>query len=153
MRTKKEIEIKDDFCILKFTNMKKEIKEILFSHEDLPLIEKYNWYIHEPGYAKTKINGKMEFFHRVIMGCPKEFEVDHIDRNPSNNQRTNLRIVNSQQNKMNKSSKGISFREKHNRWRAYIKINGKMYEKTFLTKKEAINYRKFLREQHFGEFA
>lgn len=42
--------------------------------------------------------------HRFIMNCPKELEVDHINRNPLDNRRCNLRIVTSKQNAKNRSS-------------------------------------------------
>jgi hypothetical protein len=60
-------------------------------------------------------------------------EVDHIDRNKSNNHISNLRLSTRRQNCENKSSrknstskyKGVHWVKKRRRWRTYITINGK----------------------------
>jgi hypothetical protein len=59
--------------------------------------------------------------------------VDHIDRNPLNNQKNNLRISNKSTNGMNRLKpihntsgyKGVSFRKERNKFRAYITLNQK----------------------------
>ena len=50
-------------------------------------------------------------------------QIDHIDRNPINNNITNLRIVTHQQNSFNKGAKGYYF--SHGKWCAKIEINKK----------------------------
>ena len=49
-----------------------------------------------------------ECMHRVILNVPAGKEIDHIDHDGLNNQRSNLRIVTSRQNKFNKSASGRS---------------------------------------------
>ena len=51
--------------------------------------------------------------------------IDHIDRNPRNNQLTNLRIVSLQQNQFNRNAKG--FYKVGNKYQAQIRLNGKQY--------------------------
>ena len=70
--------------------------------------------------------------HRLILGLEsKGLFVDHIDGNPLNNKRNNIRICTSSQNNKNKKPHGLSKylgvckstgREK---WQATIKFNGK----------------------------
>ena len=76
--------------------------------------------------------------------------VDHIDRNPLNNRRSNLRIVTRSMNSHNKkvqrnSTSGINGVHKCGKgWRASIYINGKGYRKFFKKQEDAIAYRKEL---------
>jgi len=71
---------------------------------------------------------------RVILDAPPGVLVDHKDRNPLNNQRSNLRYCSTSQNAMNqrrvgpqKSSryKGVAWITDHHKWRAQIMLNGR----------------------------
>jgi hypothetical protein len=105
----------------------------------------------------SNISGAMKL-HRIIavafLGLDIENlkdEIDHIDGNRSNNNVSNLRIVNHTQNCMNyqnKEIKGVLPRE-YGRWRAYINYNKARYSKTFKTKEEAIEWRRE-KEKEFG---
>lgn len=74
------------------------------------------------------------------------FEIDHIDCDPANNIRENLRVVTSSQNKMNKDKtflnksgyKGVHFNKRANKFTAQIAINRKqIHLGLFLTAEEA----------------
>jgi hypothetical protein len=138
---------------------------------------KYNWHMHTSGYVQRKIwaNKKVVgvYMHRQIL-CLSDgnIECDHIDHNRCNNQRSNLRICTTQQNRFNNSPIGKSSKYKgvhlnvlkcnknngkqyvYYYWRAKIKING--IEKTignFKTEEQAaLEYNKKALEL-FGEFA
>lgn len=78
---------------------------------------------------------KTIFLHRSVMervlnrSLLKDEEVDHIDRNPLNNKRNNLRIATSSENsrnrgktRINKSGyKGVSYYKRTGQWMAYIR--------------------------------
>lgn len=69
---------------------------ILVDDEDFDELSKYRWVISN-GYAKHEFweNNKpnVTLLHRFILGKLAENKiVDHIDRNPLNNQKSNLRI-------------------------------------------------------------
>src|SRR5689334_8621212 len=53
--------------------------------------------------VQSEINGKTVKLHRFILNAPKGFDVDHIDGNPLNNVRSNLRICSRQENLRNSS--------------------------------------------------
>jgi len=59
--------------------------------------------------------------HNVV----PENDIDHIDRNRSNNKIDNLRLATRQENSFNTSVKGYTFRKAKNKWEAQIKVNGK----------------------------
>jgi hypothetical protein len=99
--------------------------------------------------------------HRLIMDCPNDKEVDHIDHNPSNNRKINLRIVTSQQNKFNQNVKtnntsgvkGVSWSKERRKWETYIGYNGKKINLgRFVNLKDAIQARKEAEIKYFGEY-
>lgn len=100
--------------------------------------------------------------HRLIMGAPKGKEVDHIDGNGLNNQKSNLRICDRFQNtqncipRKNTTSKyrGVSWGSRENKWKAQISaFNKSHYIGCFsLETKAAEAYNKKAMEL-FGEFA
>lgn len=81
---------------------------------------------------KSGKHGESLALHRLILGCKNGDVVDHIDGNPLNNRRSNLRIVTPAQNAINKKMsvrntsgfRGVS-RNKYGRWVAQINIGGK----------------------------
>lgn len=72
--------------------------------------------------------------HRWLLDAPKGLEVDHIDRQPLNNQRENLRIVTTSQNLQNRSVyktsksgvRGVYWVERIRKWAARVAFNGKI---------------------------
>lgn len=98
---------------------------VLLDDEDYKRIPKTGWYTHSLGNSRTvyvnhDTHGKI---HRYILGVKDPSKiVDHIDRNGLNNQKSNLRVVDTSINKRNqdtvKSNKfnfnGISFEKGRN---------------------------------------
>ena len=77
----------------------------LVDKEDYPKVKDYHWRIHK-NYAVTKVysnsKSKSLWMHKVIMGnFDKGFDIDHINRNPLDNRKPNLRVVTHYQNKQN----------------------------------------------------
>jgi hypothetical protein len=87
--------------------------------------------IDNKGYIIIFINYKLFKKHRVIalayLGLDitnSQLQIDHIDRNPSNNNVSNLRIVSNQQNAFNQKAKGCHFNKVVKKWHSKIKLNG-----------------------------
>ncbi len=117
-------------------------KVALVDDSDFETLSKLKWACSNNGnknvdkfYASRRslVGGKKITFymHRVIMGHP-ELDIDHIDGNCLNNQRSNLRICTRSQNMMNQSKahrwdhfKGVNWHKKAKKWRAYIKKDRK----------------------------
>lgn len=51
--------------------------------------------------GKSKILKRRVKLHHLIIGTKESFVIDHINRNPLDNRRVNLRFVTAQQNKFN----------------------------------------------------
>lgn len=111
---------------------------------DLVIIERFTWriYISKSGYHKVESGifrqGKKITFtlSRFLLNSPKGKKIDHIDCNPLNNKRNNLRIASDAQNSQNvpkhKSTttskhKGVCFHRKKKLWFAYINADKKRY--------------------------
>jgi hypothetical protein len=95
----------------------------LVDDEDAALVEGYHWNLHSQGYAVAK--GRC-YMHVLIMGAKG---VDHIDGDPLNNQRSNLRFANQAQNMQNRAYgygssqyRGVTWYR--GKWQAQAKIKG-----------------------------
>ena len=115
---------------------------------------------------KNKI-GKKYGIHQLvyIINNPTEditgFHIDHIDRNPLNNNINNLRKCSPSDNQSNRisnknnKSTGIKYIHK-TKWNTYefkLEKNGIRYRKRFKTLEEAIEYRDITVREICGEFA
>lgn len=114
--------------------------------EDFEFFNKFVWHLNKQGYvshAKYRL-------HRAILFAEKGDIVDHIDHNPLNNQKSNLRLVKTIENLHNKSLSplnksgmcGVSWHIKLNKWQAMIKVDYKqIFLGNFDSKEDAIKAR------------
>ena len=107
-------------------------------------------------------NRRHEVMSRRIMKCPPDRVVDHIDGNPLNNQRSNLRICIPSENQRNRRMpsintsgfKGVTWHKQCQKWQSQIGHYNKNYHLgLFDTKEEAYEaYKRKSKELH-GEYA
>lgn len=144
---------------------------VLVDNENYEWLSKYKWNLSFSNkrtckYAKNdiKINDKQtkQFMHRLIMNPFNNMQVDHIDGNGLNNQKSNLRIVTNSQNGMNRVSyknttsiyKGVSFNKQLQKWESYIGKDCKKYHiGFFIDEKEAARAYNNKAKELFGEYA
>jgi len=91
--------------------------------------------LNDRGYLIIGIDGKMYLMHRVIahafgiLDIESELMIDHRNFDKTNDKTNNcifnLRPATRQQNNFNTNAKGYSWHKSSNKWRAYIKLNGK----------------------------
>lgn len=101
---------------------------------DVELVSGYCWSYSSKNnkYVRGYIRGRSVLLHRYLMGEPKNLCVDHINHDPLDNRRANLRICTKQENLWNlqkKSSKnrfkGVSWHKTDKLWKASICKDGK----------------------------
>lgn len=146
-------------------------KEAIIDEADYESVSKYKWtycinkkdghqfVIH--GWAKG--SGKKNLYlGRYIVDAPDHLEVDHINQNPLDNRRSNLRLATRSQNAANirKRSdnttgyKGISFDKSRNKFIVIFTNKGKQKNLgRFDDIRDAIKVRNEAAKEAFGEFA
>jgi len=115
---------------------KNNIKFIIDEGDYDKFVKNYSFCLNNKGYVryssrKDGLNNKS--LSRIIMGEPVGREVDHINVNPLDNRRENLRIATHKQNMSNTNKyktntagfKGVSFHKQNQKFRATIRIDGK----------------------------
>ncbi|MGB2336959.1 MAG: HNH endonuclease signature motif containing protein, partial [Alcanivorax sp.] len=107
----------------------------------------------------------IEVFHRLLMDCPEALVVDHINGNPSDNRRENLRICSQSDNLCNRKLhsnnssgyRGVYFDASGSSsrpWRAQIRKYGKkICLGRFASAEEANEIRQMAEIGLFGEFS
>lgn len=113
------------------------VAETMIDEADLPLVSTRRWYLaNEYAGSTDTINGKSIriLMHRVVLGLPSEgirgSHVDHINHNPLDNRRENLRVVDALINAGNRVTgvasryPGVTWHSRFDRWAAQIRVDG-----------------------------
>lgn len=105
--------------------------EAVVDDADFDYLSQFKW-CSSHGYAVARIiggNGEQMRMHRLILNARENEFVDHIDMNPLNNVRNNLRISDKAQNMRNRGKqtnntsgfKGIGWDVERNKWKVQLK--------------------------------
>lgn len=106
------------------------------------------------GYIQIKVNGKLYLAHRLAWlytyGVWPSDQLDHINRDRTDNRLINLREVTQAQNCQNRplqsnatsGVKGVTWNKVLHKWHARISLNGRRFHVGwFLTKDDAVKAR------------
>jgi hypothetical protein len=160
------IEILKDSAMMFFNYKGKEFITII-DLEDAEMLKELNvtWNGHTGNTSEVYVRGtfpkkdgkrKSVMLHRFLMNAPEGLIVDHVNRNPLDNRKSNLRIVTSSQSSQNKGSystnksgiRGVYFCTTHKKWRAQVRFKGKTrggyHDSIESAKEEVIQLRKQL---------
>lgn len=133
-------------------------KFAIVDNEDFERVKSINWHFIN-GYAD---NSRFGFLHRFILNYKGLLMVDHINGNPLDNRKSNLRLVTRAQNLMNtkpqvnKSSKykGVYFSKNTKKWISRIIKDGVHYSLGVFTNEiEAAKTYDEKAIELFGEYA
>lgn len=143
---------------MRYITLTKGAKAII-DDADFEKAAKYKWYCSSMGYAtRTEyIDGirKEILLHRFLLGAKSGQEIDHINRNPLDNRRGNLRFCSRSENNhnrgVNKNNKsgytGVYWHKGAKKWLAQImldrkRINIGLFDDPLLAHKQRQNYAK-----------
>lgn len=138
-------------------------REFYFDLEDYDLIKDYSWSMDKAGYVigSPSKNRKQIHLHVLVMNPDSKQDVDHINHNPSDNRKINLRNVTRSQNQMNvglsRNNKsgitGVHFDSTNEKWVAQIGIDQKRKNLgKFDNFDDAVKARREAEKKYFGEY-
>jgi hypothetical protein len=136
-------------------------QEFYFDLEDYEKIKDICWMENNEGYIVGRRPGTNIFIrmHNLVTGFPY---VDHIKHKPNDNRKSQLRLANDKYNSRNRSKpvnnasgyKGVCWKTREQKWRAYITVNGNHIELGMYDDiNDAIKARKNADEYYYKEWS
>jgi hypothetical protein len=166
------IEADDALCVYQIDTAKEYGVKVPFSgghflidYEDWLKYSSINWslsngyLVNDTGRNETR---KVTALHRLILGDPQGYVVDHINGDKLDNRKYNLRICTEQQNRHNSAGqknsksgyKGVSWHSGKNKWESSIRVDNKLlFLGNFLNIEEAALAYDTAAKTYFKEFA
>lgn len=142
-RMKNKWKLIDNEAIMYIQRRNGERHEVLLDDFDMYRLFHlgYTWHVHGNTealpYVGTSIEGKKTQLHRYILNAPEDVLVDHINGNPLDNRKKNLRLVDHKGNAQNRTRlsshntsgyRGVWYDEKSEMWKVSIGIDNKQLD-------------------------
>lgn len=143
---KNRYEIRGDVTVIFLRRNDGSELETIIDTTDLPIADSYpgTWYAHWAANKKSfYVMGNLRLptgrrtsvqLHRWLLQPANDRFVDHVNNNPLDNRRCNLREATAQQNGQNISptrkrfrARGVYWSQAHAKWRANATVNGRRY--------------------------
>lgn len=130
-----------------YDKRERPFEETIIDADDVERVAEHKWH---NGYVMSMPGPGT--LHRFVMNAKRGQIIDHINRNPLDNRKANLRVAtrsinvhNSKIHVTNRSGvKGVYYHKASGGWEAFIGVDGKRIRKLFKSKEDAINFRKEL---------
>ena len=170
LSTLNKVEYRDNYVVI-YVNHKDKQYECLVDIDDYKNKIKSlgtKIFMYKNGYCYFRFSGcgqnrKKIKLHRFLMNVVDDNTViiDHINRNPLDNRKSNLRIANYKLNTYNASLfgnntskvKGVSFNKAMQKWRGQVQVNGvRVYTHPYKSFEECCKVTEDLRKQMYEEY-
>ena len=131
--------------------------QAIVDDEDYEFLSQFKWHYNN-GYAwiTRRVGGKCTkiTMHNLIIKSSLGNVVDHINKNPLDNRKENLREASYQLNRLNSNQKNYSWHKLHNKYIVTVGKEGKSYHGGyFSTEEEAKIAAEELRNKLYPEFS
>lgn len=122
--------VRDDHAVVLLTKGYQSLIDLA----DVERVRQWKWCASVHGTDVRAVR-RGAILSRFIMEAPEGYDVDHIDGDPLNNRRANMRIVTHAQNQKNTKDRsdnssgmrGVFFYKKNGRFMSQIKSDGKAF--------------------------
>ncbi len=146
--------------VIRYVTCKGAKVGIIIDKQDAAFFDQYTWtgsdngngilYVHRRTKKSEGDKPRKVYLHRALMGAKKKEEtVDHINRDPFDNRKSNLRITSRTINNINRGKnktwkgrptssvyRGVSWNKKMKTWQAYICCNSKRKHLGYFTEEK-----------------
>ncbi len=148
-------------CYKSSRGLFREAKVFILDAENYEKTKSHTWR-YTGKYISTNINCKTVFLHRLIIDVPEGREIDHINGNPMDNRKSNLRLCTRSENQSNKISRkdstcyypGVYWNKNAKAWAAQIRKNNvKKHLGYYENVNDAIKARIEAEKEYHGKFS
>lgn len=136
-------------------------EELLCDLEDWNQLKQYTWFKTRQGYARSDSGPGYILFHVRVLNKYKGTDIDHINGNPLDNRKINLRVCSHRENCMNQKkckgntsgTPGVSWYKNTGKWKVQIVVKGHhIHLGYFDDLEDATQCRRAAEEKYFGVF-
>ena len=137
-----------DMKEIKLSGKRANGRTVIVDDDDYEKYGTLRWHLSDTGYAVRRSNRETIRLHRLIMNCPEGLVVDHLNGNPLDCRKSNMRICSQKENAKNRHGvKGYTYDKEKKRW--MVRVNNKFCGR-YDTEDEAKEaYRKYSSGQEY----